>query len=185
VNKQKMAIAWAVQVMGSPAFWPCWRSLGVWRKKRRLIVDGARRGIPRTVLEELKKKRQQGGSEHESVPNPPPLNDRSMSSELDPIPLLNSRYARRQSRVNRASHCGVIPCTPHSSGFVRASLGLPILRAGPPVSEAPVPRAGSTKERDFAKLNLHMDIFHQPLGSRFFDRFRRYGGIVAGLLPML
>jgi hypothetical protein len=24
-------------------------------------------------------------------------------------------------------------------------------------------------ERDFAKLNLHMDIFHQPLRNRFFD----------------
>ncbi|MGD9321646.1 MAG: hypothetical protein PVH99_16855, partial [Desulfobacteraceae bacterium] len=31
--------------------------------------------------------------------------------------LLNSRYARRQSRFNRASHCGVLRCTPHSSGF--------------------------------------------------------------------
>jgi hypothetical protein len=28
-------------------------------------------------------------------------------------------------------HCGVLLCTPHSSGFVRASLGLPTLRAGP------------------------------------------------------
>jgi hypothetical protein len=27
--------------------------------------------------------------------------------------------------------CGVLLCTPHSSGFVRASLGLPTLRAGP------------------------------------------------------
>ena len=27
--------------------------------------------------------------------------------------------------------CGVLPCTPHSSGFVRASLGLPTLWAGP------------------------------------------------------
>jgi hypothetical protein len=26
---------------------------------------------------------------------------------------------------------GVLLCTPHSSGFVRASLGLPTLRAGP------------------------------------------------------
>ncbi|MGD2126648.1 MAG: hypothetical protein PVG99_11245, partial [Desulfobacteraceae bacterium] len=26
-------------------------------------------------------------------------------------------------------HCGVLLCTPHSSGFVRASLGLPTLRA--------------------------------------------------------
>jgi hypothetical protein len=37
------------------------------------------------------------------------------------------------------------------------------------ISEAPVPRAGSMTERDFAKLNLHMDIFHQPLRNRFFD----------------
>jgi hypothetical protein len=37
------------------------------------------------------------------------------------------------------------------------------------ISEAPVPRAGSTTERDFARLNLHMDIFQQPLISRFFD----------------
>ena len=45
--------------------------------------------------------------------------------------LLNSRYARRQSRFNRASHCDVLLCTPRSSGFVRASLVLPTLRAGP------------------------------------------------------
>jgi len=40
---------------------------------------------------------------------------------------------------------------------------------GSPVSEAPVLGAGSTTERDFAKLNLHLDIFHQPLRNLFFD----------------
>jgi hypothetical protein len=31
--------------------------------------------------------------------------------------LLNSRCARRRSRFNRASHCGVLARTPHSWGF--------------------------------------------------------------------
>ncbi|MGD9032929.1 MAG: hypothetical protein PVH02_09720, partial [Desulfobacteraceae bacterium] len=48
--------------------------------------------------------------------------------------------------------------TPHPAG-------------GSPVSEAPLPQAGSATERDFAKLNLHLDIFHQPLRRRFFDGF--------------
>jgi hypothetical protein len=59
--------------------------------------------------------------------------------------------------------CGVLLCTPHSSGFVRAWLKLPTLRTGPRFRKLP------SRERDFAKLNLHMDIFHQPLRSRFFD----------------
>jgi hypothetical protein len=54
-----------------------------------------------------------------------------------PPALLNSRYASRRSRFNRASHCGVLLCTPHSSGFVRASLGLPTLRAGPRFRKLP------------------------------------------------
>jgi hypothetical protein len=37
------------------------------------------------------------------------------------------------------------------------------------ISEAPAPRTGSATERDFARLNLHMDIFHQPIRSQFFD----------------
>jgi len=40
-----------------------------------------------------------------------------------------------------------------------------------------VPQAGSATERDFAKLNLQLDIFHQPLRRQFFDnlfRFRYY-----------
>jgi hypothetical protein len=41
------------------------------------------------------------------------------------------------------------------------------------ISEAPVPRAGSTTERDFAKLNLHMDIFHHPLRSWFLEGLNR------------
>ncbi|MGD9322259.1 MAG: hypothetical protein PVH99_19955, partial [Desulfobacteraceae bacterium] len=59
-----------------------------------------------------------------------PEQSRRAALPLSPA-LLNSRYARRRSRFNRASHCGVLLCTPHSSGFVRASLGLPTLRAGP------------------------------------------------------
>jgi hypothetical protein len=47
---------------------------------------------------------------------------------------------------------------------------------GSPVSEAPVPGTGSTTGRDFAKLNLHMDIFHQPLRNRFF------GSLVIGFV---
>ncbi len=47
---------------------------------------------------------------------------------------------------------------------------------GKPVSEAPVPGAESATERDFAKLNLHMDIFHQPLRNLFF------GSLVIGFL---
>ena len=34
-------------------------------------------------------------------------------------------------------------------------------------------------ERDFAKLNLHMDIFHRPLRSRFFESL--VGGFRWGL----
>ena len=37
--------------------------------------------------------------------------------------LLNSRCARRRSRFNSASHCGVLLCTPHSSGFRPAAAG--------------------------------------------------------------
>ena len=54
---------------------------------------------------------------------------------------------------------------PHPSSLRRTSMYASFLG----ISEAPVPRAGSVTERDFAKLNLHMDIFHQPLRSRFFD----------------
>ena len=52
-------------------------------------------------------------------------------------------------------HCGVLVCTPYSSGFVRAALGLPPLRCGFPVSEA-----------------LHMDILRQPQGEFFSGHFR-------------
>jgi hypothetical protein len=52
---------------------------------------------------------------------------------------------------------------PHPSSLRRTSMYASFLG----ISEAPVPRAGSATERDFAKLNLHLDIFHQPLRSRF------------------
>jgi electron transfer flavoprotein alpha subunit len=43
---------------------------------------------------------------------------KSPSAALPSSPaLLNSRFARRRSRFNRASHCGVLLCTPRSSGF--------------------------------------------------------------------
>jgi hypothetical protein len=54
---------------------------------------------------------------------------------------------------------------PHPSSLRRTFMYASFLG----ISEAPVPRAGSTTERDFAKLNLHMGIFHQPLRSGFFD----------------
>ena len=54
---------------------------------------------------------------------------------------------------------------PHPSSLRRTSLYASFLG----ISEAPVPRAASMTERDFAKLNLHMDIFQQPLRIRFFD----------------
>ena len=50
---------------------------------------------------------------------------------------------------------------PHPSSLRRTSMYASFLG----ISEAPVPRAGSTTERDFAKLNLQLDIFHQPLKS--------------------
>jgi len=48
-------------------------------------------------------------------------------------------------------HCGVLLCTPHSSGFVRRRRGLPALFARVPVSEA-----------------LYLGIFHQPLEGSVF-----------------
>ena len=53
---------------------------------------------------------------------------------------------------------------PHPSSLRRTFMYASFLK----ISEASVPRAGSMTERDFAKLNLHMDIFHQPLRSWFF-----------------
>ncbi len=48
---------------------------------------------------------------------------------------------------------------PHPSSLQRTSMYASFLG----ISGAPVPRAGSTTKRDFAKLNLHVDIFRQPL----------------------
>ncbi len=58
-------------------------------KEEAVNGTGGKRGIRATVLWGLEKMREQGVSERESVPNPPPLDDRSMSSELDPIPPFN------------------------------------------------------------------------------------------------
>jgi len=52
-------------------------------------------------------------------------------------------------RFHIPRHCGVLVCTPHSSGFVRAMLGLPPLWGGFPVSEA-----------------LHLGIIRQPPFNR-------------------
>ena len=55
-------------------------------------------------------------------------------------------------------HCGVLICTPHSSGFVRAALGLPPILGGFPVSEA-----------------LHMGILRQPPVTGLWDSL--FGGL--------
>jgi hypothetical protein len=60
---------------------------------------------------------------------------------------------------------------PHPSSLQRTFMYASFLG----ISAAPVPprkrdlrQAGSKTERDFAKLNLHLDIFHQPQKKRVF-----------------
>jgi len=49
---------------------------------------------------------------------------KSPPAPLRGIPaLLNSRFARRQSRFNRVNHCGVHVSTPHPDEFARLASG--------------------------------------------------------------